>query len=65
MNRPRGQEYGRSVGPLPKHPVGDARVQVDVAVEGRAEAVDEGDGAEPRTRSSWRVVVTCRARRRE
>ena len=36
-----------------------------MAVEGRAEAVDEGDGAEPRARSSRRVVVTCRARRRD
>ena len=42
-----------------------ARVQVDVVVEGRAEAVDEGDGAEPRARSARRVVVACRARRRE
>ena len=64
-DRPRGQEHGRSVGPLPKHPVGDARVQVDVAVKGRAEAVDEGDGAEPRARSARRVVVACCARRRE
>ena len=41
-----------------------ARVQVDVVVEGRAEAVDEGDGAEPWARNSRRVVVTCRDRRR-
>ncbi len=42
-----------------------ARVQVDVVVEGRAKAVDEGDGAEPWARNSRRVVVTCRDRRRD
>ena len=42
-----GQEHGRSVGPLPKHPIGDARVAMHVLVERRAEAVDEGDGDEP------------------
>ncbi len=44
---------------------GIACVTVDVAVKGRAKAVDEGDGAEPRARSARRVVVACRTRRRE
>ena len=51
----------RSVADRCEDAVSDARVQVDVAVEGRAEEVDEGDDAEPRARSSRRVVVTCRA----
>jgi hypothetical protein len=35
------------IGRTGRNAVGDARMQVHVAVEGRAKAVQEGDGAEP------------------
>ena len=41
--------------------VGDAGVQMHVAVEGGAEAVQEGDGAEPRAGGGRRVGCRCHA----
>ena len=49
--RPSGQERRRPVGGVrsrQEDAVGDGRVQMGVAVEPRAEAVEKRDGAEPR-----------------
>jgi hypothetical protein len=48
-NGPGRQELGAlGVGVRPEQAVGRARMEVDVAVESGTEAVEEGDGAEPR-----------------
>ena len=47
-DRPGRQERRRPVGGLHEHAVGRARMEMDVVIERRAEAVQEGDGAESR-----------------
>ena len=47
-DRPRRQERRRLITGRHEDAIGDARVEMHVLVERRAEAVDEGDGTEPR-----------------
>jgi hypothetical protein len=61
-----GQERRRRVVRRPgsrrrEDAVGDAGVQMHVAVEGRAEAVQEGDGPEPRAAGGGSLGCRCRA----
>ena len=47
-DRPRRQERRRLITGRHEDAIGDARMEMHVPVERRAEAVDEGDGTEPR-----------------
>ena len=47
-DRPRRQERRRLITGRHEDAIGDARVEMHVLVERRAEAVDEGDGTDPR-----------------
>ena len=59
------QQGRRPVAGRHEDAVGRAHMQVHVVIERRSEAVQKGDGAEPRASLAWPVAVTGRGHHRE
>jgi hypothetical protein len=63
-DRPRREKLrAAAVGTLREHAVGHARMEVDVALDRRAETVQEGDGAQAWLRRRRGIISTCGASR--